>query len=172
RLDFAFDPPEQKIEEEEMVAVSSLEAQYRQRSDALKEREREIGVRRQALRDRQHESSGLETLLAAATGQERANLAAILEMVEDASPAALAGGLGKAGSHVLGELARRGRGVPYDQVVRDVSAKLKLPRLEDSAPTCERERQILTAAFERMLAEASPQQREAILTELSSRQGS
>lgn len=172
RLDLAFDPPEQQSEEEEMVAVAGLELQYRQRSESLKQRDSEIGARRRALERRKHESAELEALLAAATGQERANLAAILKLPEGASAMALAEGLGKAGSHVIGELVRGGRGVSYHEVVGDVAAKLKLPKLAEAATTWERERQILTAAFERMLAEASPEQREAILAELASKQGS
>jgi uncharacterized protein YaaW (UPF0174 family) len=145
--------------------------EYRQRSGALKRRDSEIDSRRRALEGRKHESAELETLLTAASGQERANLAAILKLPESASAAALAEGLGKAGSHVVGALVRGGRGVPYDEVVRDVAAKLKQPKLTETATTYDRERQILTAAFERMLAEASPEQREAILAELASKQG-
>jgi len=170
RLDLAFDPPPEAVEP--MVAVAGLELEYRQRSEALKQRDSEIGARRQSLESRKHEALELEALLAAATPQERANLAAILKLPQGASAAVLAEGLGKAGSHVVGALMRGGRGVPYREVVGDVAAKLKLPKLPEAATTCERERQILTAAFEKMLAEASPEQREAILAELAGKQGS
>lgn len=168
-LDLAFDPP--VVAPEAMVAVSDLELEYRQRSEALKRRDSEIGARRRALEGRKHESLELEALLTAATGQERANLAAILKLPESTSAAVLAEGLGKAGSHIVGALVRGGRGVPYHEVVRDVAAKLKLPNLAETATTCQRERQILTAAFEKILAQASPEQRQAILAELASTPG-
>lgn len=170
RLDLVFDPPQE--EPEKMVAVSGLELEYRQRSEALQRRNSEIDVRRRALESRKYEAFDLDVLLAAATGQERANLAAILKLPQDVSAAILAEGLGKAGSHVVGALVRGGRGVPYGEVVRDVAAKLRLPKLSETVTICGREHQILTAAFERMLAEASPDQREAILVELARKQGS
>lgn len=170
KLDLTLDPPAE--DPGERISVSDLELECRQRSEALKLRAQEIGARRQLLEGRKYEALKLEALLDVATWQERANLAAILKLPEEASAGALAEGLGKAGSHVVGAIARRGRGVPYREVVGDVAAKLKLPKLPEAATTCERERQIMTAEFERMMAKASPEQREAILVELAGKQGS
>jgi uncharacterized protein YaaW (UPF0174 family) len=112
----------------------------------------------------------LEALLEVATSQERANLAAILKLSQGISAAALAAGLGKAGSHVVGTLVRGGRGVAYDEVVCDVAEKLKLPKLAKTVTTCEREQRVLMGTFDRMLAEASTEQREVILSELARQQ--
>lgn len=167
-LDLALDPPEEQAEA--TISVAELESEYAQRSAALERRGERVRVRTRLLQGRDHESLSLEGLLAAATAQERANLAAILKLPQDASAAALAEGLGKAGSHLVGTWLRGGRGVAYDEVVNDVAARLKVPQAAESDATWERERQILTAAFDRLLAEASPEQREAILAELASQQ--
>ena len=45
-----------------MVAVSELELEYRQRSEALKRRDSEIDTRRRALEGRKHESLELARL--------------------------------------------------------------------------------------------------------------
>jgi uncharacterized protein YaaW (UPF0174 family) len=169
-LDLALDAPVEAPEA--LVAVSELDREYRQRSGALKQRDQEISARRHSLEGRSYESLDLEALLSAATEQERANLATILKLPQDASTVTLAEGMGKAGSHLVGTLARRGRGVAYHEVAGDVAAKLKLPKLAEGLPVYEQERQVLTAAFDRILAEASPEQREAILAELAKQRGS
>lgn len=175
RIDLSFDhtPAAPRVISpipEPMIAVSELELEYRQRSQALNRRDSEINGRKKALTDRKYETLELVALLAAGTKEERTNLATILKLSETATPAALSESLGKAGSHVVGALARGGRGVPYLEVVTDVAAKLKLPKLPQADMICERERQILTATFEKMLAKATPEQREAILAELASKQ--
>lgn len=167
-LDLALDAPlDAQDAPEALVAVSELEREYRQRSGALEHRDREISARRRSLEGRDYESLKIEALLAAATEQERANLAAILKLPLDASVARLAEALGKAGSHLVGTLTRRGRGVAYPEVVSNVAARLKLPRVATERSIYEQERQILTASFEKMLAEATPEQREAIVGELT-----
>lgn len=171
-LDLALDAPVDAPESPEaLVAVSDLEREYLQRSGALEQRESEISARRRSLESRVYESLEIEALLAAATEQERANLAAILKLPLDASAAKLSETVGKAGSHLIGTLARGGRGVAYPEVARDVAAKLKLPRLAEGLAVYEQERQILTAAFDKILAEATPEQREAILGELAKQRG-
>lgn len=167
-LDLALDALEEQAEE--TISVAELEREYAYRSEELERRGERIRVRTQELQGRDHESLSLQDLIAAATSQERANLAAILKLPQGASATALAEGLGKAGSHMVGTWLRGGRGVEYDEVVHDVAAKLKVPEPEESDATWERERQILTAAFDRLLEEASPEQREAILAELASQQ--
>lgn len=167
-LDRALDAPEEQPEE--TISVAELEREYAQRSEELERRGERIRVRTQELQGRDDESLPLQDLIAAATAQERANLAAILKLPQGASATALAEGLGKAGSHAVGTWLRGGRGVEYDEVVQNVAAKLKVPEPEESDATWERERQILTAAFDRLLEEASPKQRKAILAELASQQ--
>lgn len=169
----SFDPPEE--ESGPMVAVADLELEYRQRSATLELRGSEIGAQRQLLEGREYELLELEPLLIAADPQERTDLAAIIKLSKESSAAALAEGLGKAGSHVVRDVVRAfvvdSRGVSYRKVLGDVAAKLKLPKLAEAATDWDLERQILTAVLEKMLAEMSPEQREAILAELGSKQG-
>lgn len=165
-LDLELDTPEEPVEA--TISVAELEQEYAQRSTALDQRLHQIDERTRQLQRRDHESLSLEALLGAAAAQERGNLAAILRLPQDASAASLAQELGKAGSHLVGTWLRAGRGVPYDEVVQDVAARLKVPKMPGGVTTWERERRILTATFDRMLAEASPEQREAILAELAS----
>lgn len=164
-LDHAFDGPAESAEES--ISVIELERQYGQRQQALLSRQHAVADLRRTLEQRNYESFDLEPLLGAATSQERANLAAILKLTQSASAAALAADLRKSGSHLFGTVARRGEGVAYGEVVRDVAGKLKVPGIRPAASVDEQERAILVSSFDRMLADATPEQRQAILAELA-----
>ena len=69
------------------------------------------------------------------------------------------------GANTIASAFRRGRGVGYDVVVRDVARKLKL-KLKKAAPEVDLERRVLDAVMERYIGGASAAQRVQIEDEL------
>lgn len=148
------------------VAVSEIQRDYLQRKRALDTRLGELNLRELDLEKRKFESAAAHSVLDKATAEERANLATILGLPERASANQLIEKLRAEGSHFVGSLFRRGEGVPYLKVVSDVATKLGVSRPKSDISTMEAERIVLEAAFQKVMANALPEQRAAILEDI------
>lgn len=115
-----------------------------------------------------------ERLLKWSRPAERQDLASVLELTGEPSPARLVTAIREAGSHSVAIFIRKfGVGekhVPYKEIAIDVALKLGVQGAESMALD-KIERAAIESAFNRMLQEASPTQRQALLEELRRQQG-
>lgn len=148
------------------ISIDEIERDYRQRRESLDQRLTEIQARTKVLEQRTYEGFAPHDVLALGSREEKANLAAILKQSVTVGEQDLVKHLRQAGSHVVGRFVRKGQGVSYAKVVKDVARKLGVQGLSATASTWEIEQAIGNAAFQKMLSKASPEQREAILAEI------
>lgn len=161
----AFEAPS----DNDTVCVADVRAEYETRLARWKMRSEQLERHLKELRGSAYEGMSISTLLADASHEERRNLATILRLKAGFSSTELAVGLRKAGSHSVASVFRRGH-VEYDEVARDVAVKVGAALSRDQS-VHQVEGEIVAAVFRRMLAEAPPDQRRAILEDLARSQG-
>ncbi|OYY60452.1 MAG: hypothetical protein B7Y51_11785 [Burkholderiales bacterium 28-67-8] len=154
----------------EMVSCDEVEREYARRLSSWRESRDEVARQRGLLEKLDYQALDAETLLGHAGSDELSNLAAILGLGSDASAAAMVDSLRRAGSHGVASFVRGGH-VSYEEVITDVALKLGAKRPIEGTSAAELEKLAVGAALEKMLAQASPAEREAILSELSRQQG-
>ena len=159
--------PSPEAANEPTVSIAELQRDYDQRIRAVVAREESVSGRIDELRVRTFESMDLLTLLKRGSPEERANLRSILKLNASSPIGILVREIGRAGSHVVGQLVRFGEGVSYTEVVRDVAKQLKatLPMGDSSIATLERA--VLEAAVKKLLDNATPAQKQAILSDIT-----
>lgn len=139
------------------ISVAELERDYKQRRKALVARLGKIKGRTTVLEKRTYETFPAEKVLASASRAEKANLAAILGQPALGSGRELVKQLGRAGSHVVGRLIRKGEGVPYAEVARDVAGHLGVRKLSPATSIWEIEESVVDAVLKEMEDNASPE---------------
>lgn len=159
-------PPVRTVAVQPMVSYAEIKQSYDSAHARWKEWDRKLSKRIQLLESRQYESMSPKDLLYDASLEERGNLAALLGCPPDTPPAGLLQELRSAGSHSVATWVR-GEPVPYQQVVVDVAAKLGAPRPKTGADAVDVEHAAIGAVFEQILAKATPEQRAAILADIS-----
>lgn len=157
-----------------MISYKELASEYDRLKARHAEAQRRIAARLAELRGRKWESQSVADLLAAASPQEREGLAAILKLQSDAPVTSIVEWLERAGSNATASQARKLRGlypyVRYREVLTDVAKKLGVPKLAASSTDAEIEQSVVVAAFKTILEKATPEQRAALMAELSAKQ--
>lgn len=158
--------PEAGVDDKEnSISHADLIAEYNTRLGRWTRRRDQVEERLGRLRSQTYEDMSLSVLLDGASAEERANLGTILRLPSESRPAQLMDELRKAGSHSVTSMLRGGH-VEYDEVVRDVAVKLGA-RPAPKLSAFQLEREAIAAALDKMLAEATPEQRRAILEDLA-----
>lgn len=158
-------PDASEDEDEASISHADLIAECQARFWRWQSRHDQVEERLKELRSRIYEGMSPGMLLDEASAEERANFATILRLPAGTRPAQLMDELRKAGSHSVASMLRGGH-VEYDEVVRDVAVKLgATPASQLSAFRIEQE--AIAAALDKMLAEATPQERQSILEDLA-----
>lgn len=129
------------------------------------ERERKSQKRIKLLQGHDFETRSPVDILLDASEEERRNLAVILGSPDLTSPTELVLKLRKTGSHSAVSLVRP-EPVPYEEVVFDVAVKVGAPLPRPGVAAVEIEQAVVGAAFEQMLAKATPEQRAAIQADI------
>ncbi len=151
------------------VRLGTIRAQFQRDDRAWSIRSAQVQSAIQSARARAYEDMAPEHLLLSATGQERNNLVAILCKPASTTPAELIQALRKAGSHTVMSWIRKGH-VEYAEVVGDVARKMEVAIWPESG-LASIEREVVGAAFQKALASATPEQRNAMLAALAHEQG-
>jgi uncharacterized protein YaaW (UPF0174 family) len=158
---------------EPTVSLADLERDYAQQNASLRNRQEEIEARKSHLSTHlSYEVMPPERVLQLGSRDERAALGQILGSSHPYRSVNLISDLRKAGSHAAGNWIRGGEGVAYEEVVRDVGAKLgaKMPPSPESLRAAELA--VLDLAFQMVLQGATPEQRQAIISSIEVQQGS
>ena len=154
-----------------MVSYEEVRQEYGRRKTGLQAEIDRITRGQQRLAELNYAQMPAEVLLQSASHQERSNLATILKIPVDTSPEELVLALRRAGSHSAATLARWGKPVEYEEVAADAARRLGAKGPLPRGSPLELERVAIRAALENVLANSSPQQREALLAELAKSQG-
>ena len=153
-----------------MISYTDLASEHDRLTSRLTETEHRIAARLEELRSRVWESKSVTEVLLATSPQERQGLAAILKLQSDAPVKLIVESIGRAGSNATAIQARKLRGlypyVMYREVLTDVAKKLGAPKLGDSSTDAQIEQNVVIA----MLDKATPEQRMALIAELSAQQ--
>lgn len=152
-----------------MVSYSEVKAEYEQRLRAWRVAGYEIDSRFRAIQSLDYRAMDVAELLRHTPSPERSNIAAILGISANSEPEVVFDALRKAGSHGVASFVRGGD-VVYDVVVRDVAEKLGAKNLPKMCNVADLEKLAVGAALEQMLAKVTPQDRAAMLEELSRNQ--
>lgn len=151
------------------VRLGNIRLQFQRDEAAWNLRSSQVQAALGSVRVRAYENMVPDLLLLSSTLQERNNLAAILGMSTSTTPAELMQSLRKAGSHTVISWIRKGH-VEYAEVVSDVARKMQVETVPQGA-LASIERQIVAAAFQKALASATAEQRDAMLAALAREQG-
>lgn len=149
-----------------MATYAEVKKEYERRHQLWQQSTHQVLRRMRVLNALDYRQMGAGDLLEHATDEERGNLAVILGVNAGLGPTAIVDALRKAGSHGLMSGIRGGY-VPYEEVVKDVARKLGAKAVGKNMPAADLEKQAVGAAMEQMLANASPEQRKAMLAELA-----
>lgn len=159
----------------ETVTLAEIRADLQRLETRANEWSARITERLAALSSRSIESSPAESILDDGTSHERANLAAILGIALDSNAITTISAIRAAGSHAAAVAVRKLRGlelyVDYDEVARDVATKLGAPSLPPTGTAAAAEQSAIEAAFKKMLADATPEQRKALEEEIAKTYG-
>lgn len=149
-----------------MVTYAEVKNEYDRRHQLWLQSTHQARSRLHVLNALDYRQMDAGELLEHATDEERGNLKVILGIDAGSRPTAIVDALRKAGSHGLMSAIRGGH-VPYEEVVKDVAKKLGAKALGEKMSAADLEKHAVGAAIEQMLAKASPEERQALLTELA-----
>lgn len=153
-----------------MVSAHDLRQEYERRVQEWRSEAQQLSREQAWLLQLAYEQMPAELVLYRASHEELSNLAKILEVSPATSPANLVFELRQTGSHTVATKVR-GRPVDYEEVVADVASRFgaegPLPRGSEALL----ERAAVTAALEKILANAAPAKRGELLAEIAKAQG-
>ena len=152
-----------------MVSYVEVRGDYERRHQLWRVESEQVLERLNELERLDYRLMDAERLLHYISAGEIGNLAVILGIDACSKPATIVDALRKAGSNGVASFVR-GQPVPYKEVVQDVALKLGAKRPMQSSTAAELERLAVGAAMEKILAKASPDERKAILAELTKSQ--
>lgn len=152
-----------------MVSYAEVKSDYDRKRHVWRVAGEQILNRLRLVQSMDYRAMDVPEVLRHATTAEKSNLTAILGIELNSEPVAIANALRKAGSNTAASLLR-GSNVQYEEVARDVAVKLGSKGMPKPSTASELERFAVGAAMGQMLAEASPQERSAILTGLAKSQ--
>ncbi len=152
-----------------MVSYVEVKGEYERKRQLWETSRNQMFTRQGELDGLDYRAMDVAALLHHVSAEELGNLTAIIGIDGSAAPSAIIGALRKAGSHGVASMIRGGP-VPYEEVVNDVAVKLGAKNIPKSISAAELERLAVGAAMDQMLAKASPEERKAILAELTKNQ--
>ncbi len=151
-----------------MASYGEVRTEYERRKRLWQSEFDQVMRRQQELVALDYRSMDAQVLLSHSSQEDRANLAAVLGTAT-AEPSELIGSLRRAGSHSLATLVR-GKPVSYEEVVKDVALKFGAKKPISTNSAAELEGLAIKAAMDKVIAEASPQQRDALVAEMAKAQ--
>ncbi len=158
----------------EMLERKYIAAEYERRKRSYEVNLQRVQDRIFQLDARRLETALPEDVLASASPQELESLAVVLGLASTASAAEVVRSLRAAGSNDTAVQIRKMKGdepfVSYREVVSDAAKKTKAKIASTDNTAAERERAIVVAVFNTMLDKATPEQRAALIRELSKRE--
>lgn len=152
-----------------MATYEEVRREYERRRSLWQGESDQVVRRQQELAALDYRSMSAEALLPHTSVEERTNLAAVLELAPSAAPSELIGSLRRAGSHSIATMFR-GQPVPYEEVVLDVAVELGAKKPLSTSSLAKLEEIAIKAAMDKVLASASPQQRQALAVEMAKAQ--
>lgn len=151
---------------EPMMSCNDVLMLYRKQHYEWREKTSQVEQRCLAIERTDLRVMSVEDVLQRASMEERANLAAILGMPRAATPQEMVKSLREAGSHSVASMIRR-QPVTYEQVVKDAVEKLGASHTVGSHLLADLELIAVTTAMQKILLNATPEQRSLILAEFA-----
>lgn len=148
-----------------------LESEFAKRKREIEGRRMRVDSRLSELGAGDLETASAESVVSRASTEEQANLATVLGNKDTPSAGRIVDALCRAGSHVVGNLVRRGQPIAYREVVLDVMRKMGATPSPTVDSISVLEGKVVEIAFQKVLDSATPGQREAILRELAKSSG-
>lgn len=153
-----------------MATLEEIQKECERRQQQLHRLKSEFDEKMEGLQKLAFETMQAAPLLDHASPSERENLASILELLPSTTSADLVMALRKAGSHSVSSFLGNSP-ISYQEVVQAVAIKFGASEHITAKSSADLERIAVGAAVQQMLEKATPEQRAAMLAEISKSQG-